>query len=775
MPETDLLNLLEIMSETALDSSPAKCCLRIAEIMALEVKAKCSLLLFCTPLSCATHQSLEYEVFFFPSDISALSDMHATISLQSSPILTALSQEVESVHSVDNDSALKNLISSCLGSNWPPDSMLHGYAVKLSDLPVAMMLLPEQGGSTYRSVTWKSLSQILILLAQRTNILYAEKDRLYGALSEIATQLQRAFKGERPEQADVLQRVLECSSKLLNAKKCALFLVDSSEKRLVLERAAGDVDFEKVRDISTYPLENYDPAQKGTGVTPWVLHRRKPFSAHSFSELKERSEGHWKGNWDRFMYGGQEQAREQFQCVYMYPLTAGDRAIGVLTHENRTNGKLYFDPVEERLIDIIGALVTNLVISQRLERVKYDKALPSISAALVAHFGKDDFYDQLLKETQTILNAQICSLFLLQGGDTLSLKAIAGVSDEIKKRLRDFSYGNYHTAMGVTPWILRHNQPFNARSFPDLIVRSEHIHVGQWDDIIYNGKPEDKFKSLYAIPLRVGPDLIGVLKVENKTVPPFYFTESDERMCDLIGLLVAIGANYENAQIFGAMMKAADIGFLASGIAHEFYNNLQNMLALLSGMERVHTEEEQRNNIVLFQREINRAVKTIDNFRIFRDRVETVEGFDLDKLVRDLMALSEKRRQDHAIEIFYNNRDVRQVKMNASQVQSIIVNLLRNAIDSVETKSDNKRIDIDVRRKEQNEIEIVVTDSGTGIRKEDQKNLFLPFFTTKGPESMGVGLFWVHRIITRMGGKIQVEPRNKYGGATFIVTLPDQQ
>jgi hypothetical protein len=179
-------------------------------------------------------------------------------------------------------------------------------------------------------------------------VLFEEKDRIYKMFSDISGSLTSAFFGPKSGNrlkvsdtagADILQHVLDYTRELLQAEKCALFLADLPARSLILERVSGEVDFAKLKDIATYDLTRTGP---GSGVTPWVYHRRKPFNARNFDELQHNSEGHWKGNWDSPLYGGSDQAKAKFQCVYMAPLMAANQAIGVIKYENRTESKAYF-------------------------------------------------------------------------------------------------------------------------------------------------------------------------------------------------------------------------------------------------------------------------------------------------------------------------------------------------------------------------------------------------------------------------------------------------
>jgi signal transduction histidine kinase len=68
-----------------------------------------------------------------------------------------------------------------------------------------------------------------------------------------------------------------------------------------------------------------------------------------------------------------------------------------------------------------------------------------------------------------------------------------------------------------------------------------------------------------------------------------------------------------------------------------------------------------------------------------------------------------------------------------------------------------------------NEVQIIISDTGSGIPKEALPNIFEPFFSTK--ESTGLGLAVVYRIIQQHEGKIEVESRPNEG-TTFIINLP---
>ena len=70
------------------------------------------------------------------------------------------------------------------------------------------------------------------------------------------------------------------------------------------------------------------------------------------------------------------------------------------------------------------------------------------------------------------------------------------------------------------------------------------------------------------------------------------------------------------------------------------------------------------------------------------------------------------------------------------------------------------------------ELEIAVRDEGDGMSEETQRQLFRPFFSTKGDLGNGLGLYISHEIVERHGGRLTVESRLGIG-TTMRISLPD--
>jgi len=105
------------------------------------------------------------------------------------------------------------------------------------------------------------------------------------------------------------------------------------------------------------------------------------------------------------------------------------------------------------------------------------------------------------------------------------------------------------------------------------------------------------------------------------------------------------------------------------------------------------------------------------------------------------------------------------------QIEQVLLNLLRNAIDAIATADSRERlIVVEAHCKGGHTVQISVADSGPGVAAEMANRLFEPFITTK-PEGMGMGLSISRSIIESHGGRLRMFQRAA-SGATFVFDLP---
>jgi two-component system sensor kinase FixL len=142
---------------------------------------------------------------------------------------------------------------------------------------------------------------------------------------------------------------------------------------------------------------------------------------------------------------------------------------------------------------------------------------------------------------------------------------------------------------------------------------------------------------------------------------------------------------------------------------------------------------------------------------------------NITKLVEEASALALVGVKDRGIRVqFHFDPAIDLVLVDRVQIQQVLLNLIRNAMDAMET-SQVRELLIVIAPAEAGHVRISVADSGSGIEPEAAEQLFQPFFTTKR-HGMGVGLSISRTIVEAHGGRIWVEP-NPTGGTIFNFTL----
>lgn len=119
--------------------------------------------------------------------------------------------------------------------------------------------------------------------------------------------------------------------------------------------------------------------------------------------------------------------------------------------------------------------------------------------------------------------------------------------------------------------------------------------------------------------------------------------------------------------------------------------------------------------------------------------------------------------------VFEFARDTEHVLVDKVQIQQVLINLMRNALEAMRD-SEERELIVKTERDDAGFVSIEVADTGPGISEDILERLFQPFTTSK-PSGMGIGLSISRRIIEAHGGQI-VASRNARGGATFRFSLP---
>jgi len=165
-----------------------------------------------------------------------------------------------------------------------------------------------------------------------------------------------------------------------------------------------------------------------------------------------------------------------------------------------------------------------------------------------------------------------------------------------------------------------------------------------------------------------------------------------------------------------------------------------------------------------------RAGEIIRRLRDFVARGETERRIEsLKKLLEEASALALVGAKDRGVRVTYALApELDAVLADKVQVQQVVLNLVRNAIEAME-QSSHRELTIATERDSDGMAVVKVADTGTGIAPEVLDQLFQPFITTKS-QGLGVGLSISRTIVESHGGRIWVEP-NPAGGTIFRFSL----
>lgn len=218
------------------------------------------------------------------------------------------------------------------------------------------------------------------------------------------------------------------------------------------------------------------------------------------------------------------------------------------------------------------------------------------------------------------------------------------------------------------------------------------------------------------------------------------------------------------------------MGEMASTLAHELNQPLSAIANYLKGSRRLlepNTDERSakiRDAMDKAAEQALRAGQIIRRLRDFVTRGESERRVEsLTKLTEEASALALVGAKERGVRVRYQlDPSTDLVLVDKVQIQQVLLNLIRNAIEAMDG-SERRELIVSSGRTDDGMIVVAVADTGTGISEEVRAQLFQPFITTK-QHGMGVGLSISHAIIEAHGGRIWAEA-NPGGGTVFRFTL----
>jgi len=277
-------------------------------------------------------------------------------------------------------------------------------------------------------------------------------------------------------------------------------------------------------------------------------------------------------------------------------------------------------------------------------------------------------------------------------------------------------------------------------------------------------------------------------------------TSQDHNLIDRITHLASIAVEREQAEEalrqaqaeLAHVSRVTTMGELTASIAHEVnqpltavVNNANACISLLDFTRKRPSEagpsgtpnlEEAREALAEIIEDADRAGAVIMRVRQLAKRAPCERSLlDLRDIVKGVLTLARYESFARRVSIQTDlPGDLPPVSGDRVQLQQVLLNLIVNGMDAMNTVEESRRVLMICGRRETRDgmaqALLRVKDAGTGLKPQEMDRLFEAFYTTK-PQGMGMGLAISRSIITAHGGRLWAES-NEGCGATFAFCLP---
>ena len=287
----------------------------------------------------------------------------------------------------------------------------------------------------------------------------------------------------------------------------------------------------------------------------------------------------------------------------------------------------------------------------------------------------------------------------------------------------------------------------------------------------------------FGFPILLGGEVLGVME--------FFSYEIRQPDQDLLDMMATIGSQIgqfiERKRAEDALHHAqaelthvtrvATLGEMTASIAHEVNQPLTAVIANANASLRwlaaaTPNLDEARDAVGRIIRDGNRAGEVIGRIRALVQKTDTEKvRLDINQIVQEVVILMQNEAVRKGVAIRMDlAADVPPVLGDRIQLQQVILNLVMNGIEAMDTVTDRPR-EMLIRscQYESDQLLVAVQDSGIGIDGQNLAKIFDAFYTTKS-QGMGMGLAISRSIVENHGGRLWALP-NDGPGATFQFTL----
>lgn len=232
----------------------------------------------------------------------------------------------------------------------------------------------------------------------------------------------------------------------------------------------------------------------------------------------------------------------------------------------------------------------------------------------------------------------------------------------------------------------------------------------------------------------------------------------------------------EQEKMLIAQSRLAAMGEMMSMVAHQWRQPLSTssllianykLKAMLAG-KNLEGYEEILDTI---SDTMSYLSQTVDDFQTYFKPDKEMKECNIDEVIERAMQFMAARMKSSGVEMVYLCAEGIRVKSYFNELVQIIMNVINNAVDAILLHPEGeKKITITCKRNENGRVSVEVSDSGGGIDDAIIDRIFEPYFSTKGKNGTGLGLYMAKMIVERhLGGTISVHNLEK--GACFTIMI----
>jgi PAS domain S-box-containing protein len=596
----------------------------------------------------------------------------------------------------------------------------------------------EQAGNQVALALWNFQQSVEIQQRLRESNALAKIER---ALSE----------SERIGTGEVLQLIVDSARELMpNAQKSVIHLLDTKENVLL------------ARAVSGYDGQDQDGTgikmRVGEGVAGKVIQEGVTVNV---SEIQSHPD---------FLL---KDSSPDFRSLLVAPVQSSGQQIGTISVQS--NAEKAFSAKDAELLNALAVQAAIAIENTRLfeatqQSLKEVNILYQISRGLAASLDADQLIRDMISLIQQSFGYYHVQVYLIdQETRHLVVRHGSGYSDnELVKKGYRIAAGE-----GIVGHVAETGECFMTNNVDEVVFFKRNPLLTET-------------KSEMAIPIKIDDQVIGILDIQQ--IPDHgRFAESDLQLMTAIADHLAVmlqkanlyrtlqTALQQEKEIRSQLLQSerlALVGRLLASVSHELNNPLQAIhYGLFLLRDEANLSDQARQDIEVIIAEAERMASLIERLRsAYRPvRLRDFQPISLNRLIEDVYALIiTKMRHSEIAFNFVPEPELPDVSGLPDQLRQVMLNLFLNAIEvmqpggclTVETHG----------LLQQNEVMLIVKDTGPGIDPEILPRVFDAFITSKH-SGTGLGLTITHDIIQQHHGHIEAE-NDPEAGAIFKIWLP---